>query len=148
MRAPSVCADGEFADAIAIFVRTRVSAKIFEQLLVIAMKIDNAIVFHFDCEWRVVQVAVFSAQVITDHTIDDEGAVRVRGRCKDFAAGKIAPFLRRDDAARFEPFQFRRKLSLKFGTTWCATSDAFRMTRAFDQTLTERINRTEVRTHS
>ena len=39
--ARGVGADGEFADAVAVFVRRRVSAKFFQQLLVLTPKIDN-----------------------------------------------------------------------------------------------------------
>src|SRR5947208_14775777 len=44
--ARGICADCEFADAVAILVRAGVSAKFFQQFLVFAGKIDNAIVAH------------------------------------------------------------------------------------------------------
>ena len=44
VRAGGVRADGELAHAIAVFVRAGVGAEFFEQLLVLALQIANAIV--------------------------------------------------------------------------------------------------------
>src|SRR6266404_229105 len=98
--AGGVRANGEFADAIAVFVRACVSAKIFEQLFMIAAKIDNTVVFDLNRERRVMQIAVFVAEIIANHAIHHKCTVRVHRRGEDFATGKIPPFFRRDDPAR------------------------------------------------
>src|SRR5579875_859457 len=59
---------------------------------------------------RLLQVAKLSAQVIADHTIDNEGAIYFQGCGKSFAAGKIPPFLTANDTAGFNPLMLRSKL--------------------------------------
>ena len=94
------------------------------------------------------QVAVLTAEIIADHTIDHESSVRVRRRSEDFTAGKIAPFLRHDDAARFEPFQLRRKFRFEISTVRRATLYALSMSRPLDQPLTKCIDRPKIGAHS
>ena len=72
-----VRADRKFTYAIAVFIGTRVSAKFFKQRLVGAAKIDNPVVAHFDCQRRVLEIAVLAAQVIANHSIDDEDSIGV-----------------------------------------------------------------------
>ena len=102
--ARGICADCEFADAVAILVRAGVSAKFFQQFLVFAGKIDNAIVAHLDAQRRLPQIAIFAAQIIANHPVDDENPVAVRRCSENFAPRKIAPFCGSNDPAGLEPF--------------------------------------------
>src|SRR5919109_1502987 len=75
VRAGGVGADREFADAIAVFIRAGVSAKLLEQFLVLAGKIDNAIVAYLDRDRRVAQIPVLSAEIIANHAVNDESSI-------------------------------------------------------------------------
>src|SRR5205814_5929188 len=91
-RQGGVRADGKFADTIAVFVGAGVSAKIVEQFLIFAAKLDNAIVGDLDRQRRVAKIAVLTAKIIANHAIDQKRAVGVRRRSENFATGEVAPF--------------------------------------------------------
>ena len=131
MRAGDVGSDGKFADAITIFVDTGVSAKFFAQVLVFRAQRADAIVFHFDCERGGFEVSVAFAQVITDHAVHHECAIRVHRCGENLATREIAPFIASDDSAGLEPFEFRRKLRFEFRAMRCFAHDAFRFASTF-----------------
>src|ERR1035438_2463159 len=67
-----VGADGEFAHAVAVFVGMTVAPELGFQLLVGAAGFLQAAVHHLDGQRSLAQVAVFLAEVIAHHAIDDE----------------------------------------------------------------------------
>src|SRR5437660_11281889 len=104
MRASGVGANGEFTDPITVFVGAGVGAEFLEQLLVVAGKIDNPIVAHFDRQRKILEIAVFAAEIVADHAVDDKNAVGVCRRSKNLAARKVTPFCGSNDPAGLEPF--------------------------------------------
>ena len=101
-----------------------------------------------DRDWVIAQVAVFAAKVITDHAIDHKSSIGVRRRSENFAARKITPFLRRNQAARLDPFEFRRELAFEIAAVQRATFDPLGATSTLDQALTERVNLAKIGAHS
>src|ERR1043166_1772920 len=89
--AGGVGADCEFTDAVAVLIGARVETEFLEQFLVLADKIDNAIVAHFNGERRGAEIPVLCAEIISDDTINDKAPVRVERRCKNFATRQVAP---------------------------------------------------------
>src|SRR5438128_360341 len=140
--------DREFAYPIAVFIRARVSAKFVAQVLIFRLQRSDTIVFHFDRERIGFQIAKAFTQIIADHTIDHEDTVRVHRRSENFAAGKVTPFIARDNAAGFEPFQLRRQFGFEFRPVWRFARDPLNLSRALDQALAERINSAKVGAHS
>jgi len=98
-----VGADGEFADAVGIFVGVAVGPEFIAEFLVGGFGGDEAIFFDADGEWGIAEVAVFGAEVIADDAIDDEDAIDFTGRGEALAAREIAPLIGGDDAGGFEP---------------------------------------------
>src|SRR5437764_9561165 len=105
--AGGVGAYGELADAVAVLIRVRVSAKFFQQLFVRALEITDAVLFDLNSQRRGLKIAVLLTEVIAHYTVHDEDAARVRRRCKNFAPGQVAPFIRRDNATGLEPLERR-----------------------------------------
>ena len=100
-----VGAEGEFADAVAVFVGVAVVPEFLLEIFAIAVDLDEARVFDFERERRGLQVAVFAVEVIAGGGVANEGAVDGGGRGKDFAGGKIRPVARADEAAGFDPVE-------------------------------------------
>ena len=59
---------------------------------------------NLNSERRCGEQAVAGAKPVADDSVDNEGAVDFARRGEAFAAGKIAPLFRGDDAGGFEPF--------------------------------------------
>ena len=70
---------GELADPIAVFVGAGIGAKFLEQFLVLAGQRMDAVFLHLDRERRGLDVAIFLAEVVADHAVDDKNAVGVSG---------------------------------------------------------------------
>ena len=138
--AGGVGADRELADAIAVFVGAGVGAKIVAQILVLGAQVHDAIVFHLDRERARLEIAVALAEIIADHAVHDEDAVRVHGRGENFAARQVAPFFPGNNAARLEPIQFRRKLGDELGAAGRLAGHAFCLAHAFDEALAEFVH--------
>src|SRR5206468_12607306 len=105
MSTGGVCANGKFADAATVLISAGVSAKFVAQILVLGAQRADTIVFHLDCERIGFEIAKAFAQVIADHAVNHEDAIRIHWRGKNFAARQVAPFVRCDDAAGLEPFE-------------------------------------------
>lgn len=99
-----VGADGEFADAVGVFVGVGVGPEIGFELLVVACAGHDAIGGDLNGERGGGEEAVAGAEPVPYYSVDDKGAVDFAGRGEAFAAGEIAPFLSGDDAGSFEPF--------------------------------------------
>jgi len=99
VRTGGVGAARKFADPIAVFICAGVSAKFVAQVFILARQRPDAVVFYFDRERIGFEIAETLAQIITDYAINHEHALGVHRRSKNFATGKIAPFVARDDAA-------------------------------------------------
>jgi hypothetical protein len=82
-----------------------VAQELLFQFPIVAGSVHQPAVFQPKCQWRRGQVAELFAKIIADHAIDDEGSIHARRRGERLAARKVAPFVRADDAARFEPLQ-------------------------------------------
>src|SRR4029077_1009462 len=148
MRARHVRADGEFPHAVAVLVRAGVGAKFVTQILVLRLQRTDAIIFHFDGKRVGFEIAEAFTEIIAHYAIDDEHAVSVHRRSENFASRQVAPFVARDDPARFEPSQFRRKLSFKLSAMRRLADDAFSFAGAFDQALTQVIHFHKVGPHA
>jgi hypothetical protein len=98
-----VGADGEFADAVGVFVGVSVGPEVLLELLVDAAAGDDAILLDLYGEGHCGEQAVARAEPVANYAINYKGAVDFAGACEAFAAGEIAPFFRRDDAGGFEP---------------------------------------------
>ena len=146
--ASRVGTDGKFANPIAVFIRARVSAKFVAQVLIFRLQRSDTIVFHFDRERIGFQITEAFTQVIADHPIHHEHTVRVQWRSENFPAGKVAPFIARDNAAGFEPFQLRRQFCFEFRPVWRFAGDPLNLSSALDQALAERIDSAKVSAHS
>src|SRR5437660_8775515 len=133
--AGDVCVNGKFTYAVAVFVRAGVSVKFVAQILVLRAQRSDPIVFHLDCERTRFEVAKALAQVIANHTIYYEDAIRVHRRGKDFAAGQVAPFFGCNDSAGLKPPEFWRKLSFKFGAVRCLAPDTINLPRVVNEAL-------------
>src|SRR5207244_7336193 len=92
---------------------------------------------HFDGKRVGFEIAEAFAEIIAHNAINDEHSVSVHRRSENFAPGQVAPFVARDDPARFEPPQLRRKLSLKLSAMRRFAGDPFSFAGAFDQALTQ-----------
>ena len=105
MRAGRVRADGEFPNAVAVLVRAGVGTKFVAQILVFRLQRADPIIFHFDGKRVGFEIAEAFAEIIAHYAINDEHSVSVHRRSENFAAGKVAPFVRRNDPAGLKPFQ-------------------------------------------
>src|SRR2546429_8945700 len=131
MRARRVRADGEFPHAIAVLVGAGVGAKFVAQILVLRLQRADPIIFHFDGKRVGFEIAEAFTEIIAHYAINDEHSVSVHGRSENFAPGQVTPFVASDDATRFEPSQFRRKLSLKLSAVGRLADDTFSFAGAF-----------------
>ena len=93
------------------------------------MQSANSIVFDFNREWVRLQITKSFAQVVTDHAVHNKHAISVHWRGENFAAGQIAPLVTCNDAAGFEPFEFRRQLRYELGAVGRFAGDAIDLTR-------------------
>src|SRR5882757_6451914 len=93
------------------------------------MQRSNTIIFDLNREWIRLQIAKPFAQVITDYAVHHKHAVGVHGRSKNFPAGQITPFVTCNDAAGFEPFEFRRKLRYELGAVGGFAGDTIDLAR-------------------
>src|SRR5207247_11053148 len=101
-----VSAGREVANALAVFLGARISAKFVAQFFVLRAKIDNPIVLDLDSKRVVLEIAEALAKIIADHTIDDENTVGVLWRGKNLAAGKMARYVLSENAVGFERVEF------------------------------------------
>src|SRR5438552_17093526 len=148
MRARRVRADGEFPHAITVLVGAGVCAKFVAQILVLRLQRADPSSFHFNGKRAGLEIAEAFAEILAHDTINDEHSVSVQRRGENFATGQVAPFVARDDPARFQPPQFWRKLSLKLSAMRRSADDPFSLAGAFDQALTQVIHFQKVGPHA
>jgi hypothetical protein len=98
-----VRADGELADPVGVLVGVRVAPERVFEVLVVARRLDQAVVPDDGGERRVTEQPEAVAQVVADHAVDDERAVDAAGRGEDLAAGEVAPLVGADEAAGLQP---------------------------------------------
>jgi hypothetical protein len=94
------------------------------------------------------QIPVTFTEIIANHTVHDERAVCIHGGGEDFTAGKVAPFVARNDPAGLKPFELRREFRFQFSPVRRAAGDAFGLSGALDQALAEFIHFRKIGAHS
>src|SRR5260370_27866659 len=95
----NVGADGEFANAVAVFIGVAVIPELLLQGFVCGVSFDKPVVLYANGKRVVAAVAVFLAEIIAYHAIAHKDAVDTERRGESLTAGKIAPFVRADNAA-------------------------------------------------
>src|SRR3984957_10444395 len=100
-----VGAEGEFADAVAVFVGVAVIPEFLLEIFAIAVDFDQARVLDFERERRGLQIAVFAVEVIAGGGVADECAVYRGWRRENLAGGEIRPVARADETAGFDPVE-------------------------------------------
>jgi hypothetical protein len=143
-----VGADGEFANAVGVFVGMGVGPEVGFELLVCAGAGDDAVAGDLDREWRFGEEAVARAEPVADYTVDDKGAVDFSGRGEAFAAGEVAPFFRGDDAGGLEPLIAGVHVGGDVGSGGGGGADARGAANAFEDLLREAVDEVEVGTHA
>ena len=109
---------------------------------------DDAVGGDLDGEGRGGEKAVAGAEPVAYDAVDDEGAVDFSGRGEAFAAGKIAPFFRRDDAGGFEPFVAGIHVGSDVGSGGGGGADARGTANTIENFLAESVDEVEVGAHA
>ena len=143
-----VGADGEFADAVGVFVGVGVGPEIGFKLLVGAGAGDDAVGGDLNGERSGGEEAVAGAEPVPDYSVDDKGAVDFAGRGEAFAAGEIAPLFRGDDAGGFEPFVAGVHVGGDVGAGGGGGADAGCFANAVENLLGEAVDEIEVGAHA
>ena len=102
-RKAEVGAEGQLADAVAVFVGVAVVPEFLLQILAVAMDFDQARIRNLQGERCGLQIAIFAVEVVAGGGIADKGAVDGRGRRENLAGRKIGPIARTDQAAGLDP---------------------------------------------
>src|SRR6266404_7568663 len=87
-RKSEVSAEGELADAVAVFVGVTVAPEFFFEIFALALDMPQARAFDLEHHWRTPQVAVFAVEMIAGGSVADEGAVDGGRGGENFAGGK------------------------------------------------------------
>ena len=101
-----------------------------------------------DGERRRIEQAVAGAKPVADNAIDNKGAVHFTGRGEAFAAGKIAPLFRRDDAGGLEPLVGGIHLGNDAGAGGCGGANAGGAADAIEDLLRETVDQVVVSPHA
>ena len=76
---------------------------------------DHAIYIMREVAATFERPALLFTEVVAHHAIDHKDAIHAFRRGEGLAAGQVAPLVRADDAAGFEPFQLGREAAHNFG---------------------------------
>src|SRR5581483_6434263 len=93
-----------------------------------------------DGQRRLAQIAVFLAEVIAHHAVDDERTVDAFRAGEGLATGEVAPLIRTDDAAGFQPFQIRREAPHDIGARRVGRTDLARLAGHLPDTRADTVH--------
>src|SRR6185369_16497033 len=94
------------------------------------------------------EVPVFLAEVIAYHAVNDESSVDLLRSGEGFAAGQVAPFVRADDAAGFQPSQIGRKSPGDVGARGIGRADLARRAGQLPDLCADAIDLVEIGAHA
>src|ERR1700722_4957817 len=89
VRQAEVCAEGQLADSVAIFVCVAILPEFFFEVLARASCFHETTAANFQHQRRFLQVAILAAEVIAGSAIADEGAIYLCRRGEYFAGWKV-----------------------------------------------------------
>ncbi len=147
-RDSQIRADGELAHPIAVLVCARIRRKFIQQFFVRTLHVDDARLFDFNRQWRLLQIAVLGAEIIAHDTVAYKHAVDRERRREDLAAGEVAPLIGRDEAAGLDPFQIGRHLRHDVRAALRSRPHEFGLPRLFDHAFAQPIDFQKVGPHA
>src|ERR1700721_908097 len=81
--------DGEFSDAVGVFIGMGVGPEVGFQLLVLAFAAHDAVLANFNREWSAGKQAIAGAEPVAYNSIDHEGAFTFAGGRETPPAGQV-----------------------------------------------------------
>src|SRR5438067_5048227 len=138
----------ELTDAIAVFIRVRISPEILLQLFVLTVSFSKTIPLYADRERHLFEVAELCAQIIADHPVNHECSIHFAWRSEDLASRQVAPLIRTYQTASLEPFVTRFKIGDEIATRRGFCFDLLSYAHHFQNFAADEIYLQEICAHS
>src|ERR1700688_3574117 len=110
-----VGAEGQLADAVAVFVGVAIVPEFLVEILALAFDLPQTRALDFEDQRGALQISVLTVEVIASAGIADEGAVHSGRSREHFTSGKIGPVARTDESAGLDPIEAAIEMGGEFG---------------------------------
>src|SRR5579859_3518776 len=148
LRKPEVGAEGEFADAVAVFVGVAIIPEFLLQVLALAFHLLQPRAFDFEDQRSALQVAVLAAEVVSGRGVTNKSAVDSGRSGEDFAGGQIGPIAWTDQATGLDPIEAAIEMRGEFGACFGFYRKRLGAQHTLTKLVAEPIHETIVGAHS